>query len=96
MAADVILTEKLDRTVKPERASEPDFATAMKWTTAFYEESLDSEYGVAYRRAFEARLRDHFERGPSARMTRRGMPFEIPFMRPAAGLPTQRMVRPSR
>jgi len=63
LAADFLNNEKLHEAVQPERAPEPDFATAMKWTAAFFDEGLDAVYGVLHRPALEARLRSHFEQG---------------------------------
>lgn len=65
LAADVLRNEKLDRTFPAERAQEPDFADAMRWTSLFFEGSPDALFGIILRSEFENRLRETFERGPS-------------------------------
>jgi len=66
LEADVLRHEKLDRTFPAERALEPDFAHAMRWTGLFFEQSPDALFGIILRSDFEARLRETFEKGPSA------------------------------
>lgn len=66
LEADVLRNEKLDRTVPAERALEPNFADAMRWTGMFFESSPDALFGIILRSDFEARLRETFKRGPSA------------------------------
>ncbi|EXJ76280.1 uncharacterized protein A1O5_00788 [Cladophialophora psammophila CBS 110553] len=61
LTTDVTRSEKLERTVQSERAPEPDFQTAWKWTTAFFEQGLDAIFGHIHRPAFEQRLRAQFE-----------------------------------
>jgi len=67
LTADMMRNEKLGQTVQPDRAPEPGIATAWRWVSAFFDEGLDSVYGVVHRPAFEARLKAHFEHAPSAK-----------------------------
>ncbi|OAG35273.1 hypothetical protein AYO21_10544 [Fonsecaea monophora] len=61
LTADVMRSEKLERAVQSERTPEPDFQTAWKWTTAFFDQGLDAIFGCIHRQAFEQKLRAQFE-----------------------------------
>ncbi|EXJ71845.1 uncharacterized protein A1O5_04346 [Cladophialophora psammophila CBS 110553] len=52
--------ESLDHGVGYQREPEPDPETARKWIAAYFDESLESIYGVIHRPQFEARIRRHF------------------------------------
>ncbi|OAL34609.1 hypothetical protein AYO20_06026 [Fonsecaea nubica] len=61
LTADVMRSEKLERAVQSERTPEPDFQTARKWTTAFFDQGLDAIFGCIHRQAFEQKLRAQYE-----------------------------------
>ncbi|KAL2061084.1 hypothetical protein VTL71DRAFT_9136 [Oculimacula yallundae] len=52
---------KLGRRLDMERTPDPDYDTAMKWTQAFFEESVEHAWGLVQRRAFETRLEQHYK-----------------------------------
>ncbi|KAK2682033.1 Zn(2)-C6 fungal-type DNA-binding domain [Fusarium oxysporum f. sp. vasinfectum] len=52
---------RLGRRLGGERAADPDYETAKKWTQAFFEESIEHAWGLVPRRAFEMRLEHHYK-----------------------------------
>ncbi|OBS16750.1 hypothetical protein FPOA_12649, partial [Fusarium poae] len=52
---------RLGRRLGRERAADPDYETAMKWTQAFFDESIEHAWGLVPRRAFEMRLEQHYK-----------------------------------
>ncbi|CVL13527.1 uncharacterized protein FPRN_12080 [Fusarium proliferatum] len=52
---------RLGRRLGGERAADPDYETATKWTQAFFEESVEHAWGLVPRRAFEMRLEQHYK-----------------------------------
>lgn len=63
LAADTLRSERLDRTRPSDRAPEPDYAMATRWSNAFFECSLDVVFGILHRPSFDAKLRESFETG---------------------------------
>ncbi|KAH8886612.1 hypothetical protein GQ53DRAFT_875270, partial [Thozetella sp. PMI_491] len=65
LSSSVMGAEPLDRRLQQKQTPEPDMETALRWTNAYFGNSLDAIFAVLDRHEFEARLRADFESNTS-------------------------------